>query len=216
MKKKIYICIACILAVAGCLCGIFMPENEINNTIKETQNIVEKEIKAIDENVVIEDITENEATSSDAEEISETEDITIIDEKKLEDEETNIETEGFELQGDISYDGDRAKSWNVTLGDYKGLTYYSQIDSRWKNKMYSSIGNKSQTIGSSGCGPTSASMIVSSIKGEITPDTMASLFLQNGYRSANNGTYWSAYRAVADEFNIGYTETTDIQKALQL
>ena len=30
------------------------------------------------------------------------------------------------------------------------------------------------------------------------------------------GTYWSAYRAVADEFNIGYTETSDIQKALQL
>ena len=37
-----------------------------------------------------------------------------------------------------------------------------------------------------------------------------------GYRSANNGTYWSAFRAVADEFNIGYTETSDIQKALQL
>lgn len=37
-----------------------------------------------------------------------------------------------------------------------------------------------------------------------------------GYRSANNGTYWSAYRAVADEFNIGYTETSDIQKAIQL
>lgn len=37
-----------------------------------------------------------------------------------------------------------------------------------------------------------------------------------GYRSANNGTYWSAFRAVADEFNIGYTETTDIQTALQL
>lgn len=48
------------------------------------------------------------------------------------------------------------------------------------------------------------------------PDTMASVFQKNGYRSANNGTYWSAYRAVADEFNIGYTETSDIQKALDL
>lgn len=37
-----------------------------------------------------------------------------------------------------------------------------------------------------------------------------------GYRSANNGTYWSAYRAVADEFNIGYTETSDIHKAIEL
>ena len=216
MKKKFYIGIACFLAVIGCLCGIFIPEHEINNTIKETQNIVEKEIKTIDENVIVEDITENESASSDAEEISEKEDITLKDEKKLEDEETNIETEGFELQGDISYDGDRAKTWNVTLGDYKGLTYYSQVDSRWKNKMYSSVGDRSQTIGSSGCGPTSASMVVSSIKGEITPDTMANLFVRNGFRSANNGTYWSAYRAVADEFNIGYTETTNIQKAIQL
>ena len=45
---------------------------------------------------------------------------------------------------------------------------------------------------------------------------MAEIFVQNGYRSSNNGTYWSAYRAVADEFNIGYTETSDIQKALYL
>lgn len=82
--------------------------------------------------------------------------------------------------------------------------------------MYSSTENTTQTIGSSGCGPTSAAMVVSSIKGTITPDTMASLFVQNGYRSANNGTYWSAYRAVADEFNIEYTETSDIQKAIQL
>lgn len=204
---------ACLLAVAGVLCGVFYPDSEINNTIKETQNIVENEIKVIDENVVIEDVTEDETNSSD---VTEIEDITIKDEKKLEDEEINVESEGFELQGDISYDGDRAKTWNVELGEYQGLTYYSQVDSRWKNQIYSSVGNRSQTIGSSGCGPTSAAMVVSSIKGSITPDKMASLFVQNGYRSANNGTYWSAYRAVADEFNIGYTETSDIQRALDL
>lgn len=82
--------------------------------------------------------------------------------------------------------------------------------------MYSSVNNPSQTIGSSGCGPTCASMIVTATKGTITPDTMSDLFVKYGYRSANNGTYWSAFRAVADEFNIGYTETTDIQRALQL
>lgn len=82
--------------------------------------------------------------------------------------------------------------------------------------MYSSVNNPSQTIGSSGCGPTSAAMVVTATKGTITPDQMADLFVKYGYRSANNGTYWSAFRAVADEFNIGYTETTDIQRALQL
>lgn len=65
-------------------------------------------------------------------------------------------------------------------------------------------------------GPTSASMIVTACKGTITPDKMSDLFVKYGYRSSNNGTYWSAFRAIADEFNIGYTETSDIQKALQL
>lgn len=59
-------------------------------------------------------------------------------------------------------------------------------------------------------------MVVTACKGTITPDVMADLFVRYGYRSANSGTYWSAFRAVADEFNIGYTETTDIQRALQL
>ena len=45
---------------------------------------------------------------------------------------------------------------------------------------------------------------------------MSDLFVQYVYRSSNNGTYWSAFRAVADEFNIGYTETSDIQRAIQL
>ena len=80
----------------------------------------------------------------------------------------------------------------------------------------SMIANAVMYTGSSGCGPTCASMVVSSIKGTITPDVMANLFVQHGYRSADNGTYWSAYRAVADEFNIGYTETSDINKALDL
>lgn len=214
-KKIILVIIASILAVVGVFCGVYFPDNEINNTIGQVQNIVQDEIQAIDENVIIEDITENEELSSTENTIEEA---TIEEEQELEVEETNIEIEGFELENeaDISYDGDRAKSWNVELGEYKGLTYYSQIDSRWKNNLYTSTGNRTQTIGSSGCGPTCASIVVSSIKGSITPDLMSNAFVEHGFRSANNGTYWSAYRDVADQFNIGYTETSDIQKALEL
>lgn len=212
-KKKILIAVACILTLVGTLCRIYFPDNEINNTVKEVQNIVENEIDKIDENVIVQDITENQENSSTENTIEDI-NITIEDEELLEEEE--LEDESFELQGEIAYEGDRARSWNVELGNYQGLTYYSQIDTRWKNIMYSSVGDGSQTIGSSGCGPTSAAMVVSSIKGTITPDTMSSLFVKYGYRSANNGTYWSAYRAIADEFNIGYTETSDIQKALDL
>lgn len=213
-KKKLLIIIACILAVVGVVCKIIYPGEPINNTIKEFQNIVYDQIEIIDKEVPVVDITENEDVSSDVEEIEE---LTVEDEAELE-EEVLTESESFELQDEenISYDGDRSETWGVELGDFNGLTYYSQIDSRWKNNLYTSTNNTTQTIGSSGCGPTSAAMVVSSIKGTITPDTMANLFVKYGYRSANNGTYWSAYRAVANEFNIGYTETSDIQKALDL
>lgn len=43
-------------------------------------------------------------------------------------QEQAVEDEGFELQGQIAYEGDRARSWNVELGDYKALVYYSQLD----------------------------------------------------------------------------------------
>lgn len=129
--------------------------------------------------------------------------LTETDEQSLEVQET--ESEGFEEQGIIAYEGSE-KTPNVQVGEYAGLTYYSQLDSRWSSKMYSSIENKSQTIGSSGCGPTSAAMVVSSIKGNITPDTMAELYTKYGYRSANQGTYWSAFKWTADIFDIGYSE----------
>ena len=134
-------------------------------------------------------------------------------EKNLEQE---VESEAFELQGKIAYEGDRAKTWNITLGDYIGLTYYNQGDSRWASKMYSSINDRTQTMKTSGCGPTSAAMIVTAIKGAITPDKMADLFVSHGYRSANSGTYGSAFRAVADEFNITYQETTNVNTAINL
>lgn len=213
-KKIIYVITASVLAVVLVLLGIYYPDSPATDVVEQVQNIVLEEIKTIDENVVVEDITENAEASSDETTI---EKATIEEEQELEIEELEKEeTEGFELQGDISYDGDRAKSWDIELGDYNGITYYSQIDNRWSNQIYTSSNNYTQTIGSSGCGPTCASMIVSSIKGTITPDTMATLFVKNGYRSANNGTYWSAYRAVADEFNIGYQETADINRAIDL
>lgn len=137
--------------------------------------------------------------------------LTETDEQSLEVQET--ESEGFEEQGIIAYEGSE-KTPNVQVGEYAGLTYYSQLDSRWSNKMYSSIENKSQTIGSSGCGPTSAAMVVSSIKGNITPDTMAELYTKYSYRSANQGTYWSAFKWTADIFDIGYSECYKLDEAV--
>lgn len=132
---------------------------QITNTVTDmaTREMTEKEIKELPSTQI------EEQSIKDEEEVS---------------KEQEIEAESFELQGNIAYEGDRARSWDIELGDYKGLTYYSQIDNRWKNKMYSSIGDSSQTIGTSGCGSTSASMIVTATKGAITPDIMSDLFVK--------------------------------------
>ncbi len=137
--------------------------------------------------------------------------LTETDEQSLEVQET--ESEGFEEQGIVAYEGSE-KAPNVQLGEYAGLTYYSQLDNRWRYNMYSSVGDSLQTIGTSGCGPTSAAMVVSSIKGNITPDQMANLYTQYGYRSANQGTYWSAFKWTADVFNIGYSECYKLDDAV--
>lgn len=199
MKKKILIVLACILASIGVVCGIYMPDHEINNTIEETQKIVQEEIKQ-------EIAEENQSTIEIPEQ-------TAIDEENLESQ--DVESEAFELQGEIAYNGD-AKTWSISTGNAPQLTYISQIDSRWKYHSYTSIGDSSQTIGSSGCGVASAAMIIDSIVGNVSVTELADTFVDNGYRSANNGTYWSAYRAIADQFNIEYTETDNFDYMINL
>ena len=170
--------------------------NEIKNTIDKNENNV------INKNTIDEKISKS---------TTELPILTEEDEQTVEVQET--EEEGFEEQGIIAYNGSE-KTPNIQLGEYAGLTYYSQIDSRWKNLMYSSIGNTSQTIGTSGCGPASAAMVVSSIKGNITPDQMADLYTRYGYRSPNQGTYWSAFKWTADVFNIEYSECYRLDDAI--
>lgn len=201
MKKKILIVLACALAIIATLCTVFKADSEITEAIETIQNSVINEIHNIDN--VVED---NQATTEIPEGY-------IEDEQNLEYQET--ESEGFELQGEIAYNGS-GELPKIQVGAYTGLTYYSQIDPRWKNLPYTSTGNSSQTMGSSSCGPTCAAMVVSSIKGNILPTTMADLFVQYGFRSASNGTYWSAFRWTADIFNIDYIETIYLDKACEL
>lgn len=194
-NKKLIISavVTVVLAIAGMLFGIKYTDDDI----KEISEGVETVVSIIEENQSTKEIPE----------------AYIEDEKTLEEQET--ESEAFELQGEIAYNGS-SELPNVQLGQYTGLTYYSQIDSRWKNKLYTSTGNSSQTMGSSACGPTCSAMVVSSIKGTILPTEMADLYVQYGFRSANNGTYWSAFRWTADVFDIGYKEVQRLNDVCDL
>lgn len=201
MRKKNYKILA-IIVVALCCLGLYFGFLEQ----EKTTEIISKE-----DYVQNYEMTEEEIEQLPSAEITEQ---TAEQEAKVSAEQ-EVEDEEFELQGEIAYNG-TTEYPNIRLREYVGLTYYNQIDSRWRYHKYSSIGDGSQTIGTSGCGPTSAAMIVTAIKGTITPPEMGDLFVQYGYRSQNNGTYWSAFRWTADVFNIEYQECSSLDTAVEL
>lgn len=204
-KKILVIFIAIIVGILSGL-GFYNVNKD-----KTTEEIVGEAVNEIKDYITTYNMSQEEIAELPSTEIVEQ---TENDEQEV-GAEQEVEDEAFELQGEIAYNG-TTEYPSISLGNYVGLTYYNQTDSRWNSHMYSSVGNASQTIGTSGCGPTSASMVVTVIKGTITPDTMGDLFVQYGYRSANNGTYWSAFRWVADVFDIGYQECSSLDTAVNL
>lgn len=70
---------------------------------------------------------------------------------------------------------------------------YLQTDPRWKNKDYSAKG-ESTTIGASGCGPTTAAMLIETLTGKtFTPEDACKWSLQHGYKAVKRGTYYSYF-----------------------
>lgn len=81
--------------------------------------------------------------------------------------------------------------------------------------MYSSIGSSSQTIGNSGCGPTSLAMVLSYYtRNNITPDTMADYAVSHGYRTSYEGTSWEIFNTIANEYNLEFMQTSSSSEAL--
>lgn len=75
--------------------------------------------------------------------------------------------------------------------------FYLQWDKRWKSVMYSNHGDRDQTIGNSGCGPTSMAMILATwIDKAITPVETCALSQKHGFRTYDKGTAWDFYKYV--------------------
>lgn len=231
-KKTRYVILsicATILIICGIISGIFLNENkELNNTIDKTLTFVENQIDEIentnkvvvtDEMQKVIDTTIAETTMEQVDYSTQEEFIaTISDEEEVTDEgaESDLEIDAVIEQENISYDGSNSGKGLSLLGAYNGITYFSQADSRWADYPYTSIGDSSQTMKSSACGPTSASMVISSSKGTILPTVIADLFVKNGYRTANSGTAWSAFPFVADYFDFNeYCTTSNLDEALE-
>ena len=79
---------------------------------------------------------------------------------------------------------------------------YMQTDPRWKNVDYSTKGEKT-TIGASGCGPTSAAMLIETLTGKkFTPVDACAWSLSHGYKALRSGTYYSYFKPQFAAFGI--------------
>lgn len=86
------------------------------------------------------------------------------------------------------------------------VQYYNQADSRWADLPYGQSG----TIGTSGCGPTSLAIVVSSLTGKaVDPVQMSEWSVKNGYRCEGNGSYHSLIPAGAKNFGLKVEGATD-------
>lgn len=94
---------------------------------------------------------------------------------------------------------------------------FKQYDSKWGKKMYSNHGDKSQTMASSACGPTSVSMIIHQWwDNTVTPYTVAMEALEKGYRTANSGTSGGFMKYVANKYKASkYQTTSNIDSAIK-
>lgn len=99
---------------------------------------------------------------------------------------------------------------------------YKQYDSKWASVVYTKNNryNKSQTIKSSGCGPTAMADIVATWWDKnVTPVTLAALSVANGYRTENSGTAWGFFKFCAEKYKaskfIQTSSVATLKSALQ-
>ena len=89
--------------------------------------------------------------------------------------------------------------------------YMSQEDPRWSGLVYSNHNDKSQTIGTSACGPTSMAMVIASLTGkEVTPPQLCDYAVKNGFRTYNDGTSWAFFNSAAKNNGLKCVQTANI------
>ena len=83
----------------------------------------------------------------------------------------------------------------------KPVVYY-QTDARWKYLPYR-VKGENATIGSSGCGPTAAAMLIETLTGKIfTPVDACNWSMEHGYKALNQGTYYAYFKPQFAAFGI--------------
>ena len=80
------------------------------------------------------------------------------------------------------------------------VAYYNQLDERWADEPYGT-----DNIGGYGCGPTSMSIVVSSLTEQtVDPPAMAEWAYQHGYWCSGNGSYHSLIPGAAEGYGLSW------------
>lgn len=83
---------------------------------------------------------------------------------------------------------------------------YLQSDSKWKTKPYRVVGKETSTIGSAGCGPTSAAMVIATLADpSVTPVETCKWSMANGFKAVNQGTYYTYFVPQLAKYGIKCT-----------
>lgn len=91
--------------------------------------------------------------------------------------------------------------WRVAAMNKRPVSYL-QKDPRWADKPYR-VPGESSTIGSAGCGPSCAAMVIETLMGKkFTPEDACGWAMQHGYKAKNQGTYYSYFRPQLAAFGI--------------
>lgn len=99
---------------------------------------------------------------------------------------TEFSADGLSYEGVVFTDGETQ------------VVYYNQLDERWKNLPYGT-----DDIGGYACGPTSMSIVVSSLTSEtIDPPHMAQWAYENGYWASKSGSYHTLIPGAASSWGL--------------
>ncbi len=97
---------------------------------------------------------------------------------------------------------------------------YKQFGKKWAKKMYSSRGDKRQTMKVAGCAPTAAAIVLATFCDEtITPADVADWFVDFKFRKDGSGTKPGCFKWVATRFKghgiTRFLKTTSAKTAQQ-
>lgn len=100
----------------------------------------------------------------------------------------------------------------ITKASWEGVSYYCQNDGRW---AWDVVGN--YYFGSSGCVPTTVTMIVNTINGtNYTPNQVGQILHNAGYFNTSSiGTGGDSWQFVANKFGLSYKSNLNVESAKQ-